>query len=295
MNILGIHGGVSLGQHDAAAALIIDGSLVCCVEEERLNRIKNSTGCLPVKSIKACLKEGNLSIRDIDLIVSPGETYEDIIRRTQRWITHHFGFSPKIVAMNHQTAHVASSFFQSGFDDAMCISYDAWGDRLSGVLAKASKTKGIEILQIIPRSLSLGNFYQTITSFLGFRPNNDEYKVMGLAAYGKPTIDLSFFCKAIDKGVSLDNSYFSKISNPGPSQDEPMYSDKLIKKIGKPRLYNETINNHHKNLAASAQLTIEQCAISYVKYLYSLTKNQNLCLAGGVGLNCSANGVIAKL
>ena len=74
MNILGIHGGVTLGQHDAAAALIVDGSLVCCIEEERLTRVKSPRGILPVQSMRACLKEGNLSINDIDLIITPGET-----------------------------------------------------------------------------------------------------------------------------------------------------------------------------------------------------------------------------
>ena len=135
MNILGIHGGITLSQHDAAAALIVDGSLVCCIEEERLNRVKNPMGVLPVQSIRACLKEGNLSINDIDLIITPGETYNDIIPRTKEWITHQFGYSPNIKAMNHQTAHIASSFFQSGFDEAMCLSYDAWGDSLSGASA----------------------------------------------------------------------------------------------------------------------------------------------------------------
>jgi len=109
MNILGIHGGVTVSQHDAAAALIVDGSLVCCIEEERLTRVKMSTGILPIRSIRACLKEGNLSINDIDLIIFPGETYKDIIPRIREWIIHHFGYSPKIEVINHQTAHIASS------------------------------------------------------------------------------------------------------------------------------------------------------------------------------------------
>ncbi len=141
MNILGIHGGVTVGQHDAAAALIVDGTLVCCVEEERLNRVKTSYATLPIRSIRACLKEGNLTINDIDLIISSGETYKDIISRNKEWIIHHFGYSPKIEAMHHQTAHIASSFFQSGFDEAMCLTYDGVGDTISGAFAKASKKK----------------------------------------------------------------------------------------------------------------------------------------------------------
>ena len=88
MNILGIHGGVTASQHDAAAALIVDGSLVCSIEEERLIRIKTPYATLPIRSIRACLKEGNLTINDIDLIITPGETYKDIIPRTKEWIIH---------------------------------------------------------------------------------------------------------------------------------------------------------------------------------------------------------------
>ena len=83
MNILGIHGGVTAHQHDPAAALIVDGSLICCVAEERLNRVKKSPAILPIRSIRACLKEGNLTINDIDLIITPGETYNDIISRSR--------------------------------------------------------------------------------------------------------------------------------------------------------------------------------------------------------------------
>ena len=295
MNILGIHGGITLSQHDAAAALIVDGSLVCCIEEERLNRVKNPMGVLPVQSIRACLKEGNLSINDIDLIITPGETYNDIIPRTKEWITHQFGYSPNIKAMNHQTAHIASSFFQSGFDEAMCLSYDAWGDSLSGALAIASKKNGIKIIETFPKNKSLGIFYTTMTSFLGFKPNEDEYKVMGLAPYGKPNIDLSFFCKATNTGNDLDMSYYSQLRNPYPSQCESKYSSKLVEKIGNPRLNNSELTDHYKNLAASTQFTLEQCVISNVKYLHTLTNKKNLCLAGGVALNCSANGMVAKL
>tara|TARA_Y100000590_G_scaffold14377_1_gene17296 strand:- start:12319 stop:13932 length:1614 start_codon:yes stop_codon:yes gene_type:complete len=293
MNILGIHGGVTVGQHDAAAALVIDGALVCSIEEERLTRIKTSTGLLPVRSIKACLDDANLSMHDIDLIVTPGETYEDIIPRTKEWISHHFGHAPKILPVNHQTAHIASSFFHSDFDDAMCLSYDAFGDRLSGAIAKADKKKGIEIIETFPIKKSLGIFYATMTSFLGFKPGEDEYKVMGLAPYGKPNIDLSFFCKPTKDGNIVDLSFFRERKN--ATLLEPFYSNKLVEKIGKPRLKESKLTDYYKNLASSTQFILEECAISNVKYLHSLTKKENLCLAGGVALNCSANGLIAKL
>ena len=89
---------------------MIDGALVCSIEEERLTRIKTSTGLLPVRSIKACLNDANLSMHDIDLIVTPGETYEDIIPRTKEWISHHFGHAPKILPVNHRNFFM--DFFQ---------------------------------------------------------------------------------------------------------------------------------------------------------------------------------------
>ena len=90
MNILGIHGGVTINQHDAGAALIMDGKLICVVEEERLIRVKTATGTLPIESIAACLRESGLTMQDIDVIVLAGETYEDIIPRTAEWLKHHF-------------------------------------------------------------------------------------------------------------------------------------------------------------------------------------------------------------
>ncbi len=293
MNIMGLHGGVTVGQHDAGAALISKGKLVCFVEEERLTRVKTSTGILPVKSLQACLDQGNLKIKDIDLIVIPGETYKDIKDRTQNWIRHHFGFSPRIKTINHQLAHLASSFYQSDFDNAMCLSYDFYGDGISGALGVASKDKGVKILKKLSTSSSLGLFYATMTSFLGFKPGEDEYKVMGLASYGNPTYDLSFFCRKTLTGNYVNFDYFR--SNKASTQLEPYYNEKLVAKLGKPRLLNGKIDQRIKNLAASTQKTLEECAISNIEHLYKLTNNNNLCLAGGVALNCTANGKIIQI
>lgn len=293
MNILGIHGGVTIQQHDPCAALIIDGRLACCVEEERLIRVKTATGILPVQSISACLKEAALNIHDIDLVVLPGNTYKDIVERTKEWLTHHFGFAPPIEAVNHQTAHLASAFYQSGYESAMCLSYDAYGDGISGALATATLQDGIKVLETLPGMNSLGVFYATMTSFLGFKPGEDEYKVMGLAPYGKPVIDLSFFCSPTPDGYSSDSSYFR--SRKAATQYEPYYSEKLISRIGSPRRKGEPINEHYRNIAASTQEALEKSAVSLVEHLHKLTGQSSLCLAGGVALNCSLNRILAKL
>ncbi len=293
MNILGIHGGVTINQHDAGAALIVDGKLLCCVEEERLIRVKNSTGVLPIQSVLACLAEASLSMRDVELVVLPGETYEDILDRTREWLIHHFGFAPKIEAVNHQTAHLASAFYQSGYDSAMCLSYDAYGDGMSGALGIADRANGIKVHETLPGPNSLGVFYATMTSFLGFKPGEDEYKVMGLAPYGIPNIDLSFFCRPDPRGYIVDPSFFR--SRRTATQFEPFYSPRLSAILGEPRRKGELLGEHYKNIAASTQDALERAAVSLITHLHTLTGQRTLCLAGGVAQNCSANRVIAKL
>ena len=293
MNILGIHGGVTVNQHDAGAALISNGQLICFIEEERLIRVKSAPGVLPVQSIWACLKEANLSIRDIDLVSLPGETYEDIFERTREWVIHNFGYAPPIELINHQTAHLASAFYHSGFNSAMCLSYDAYGDGISGALATASIKGGLQVLETLPRTNSLGVFYATMTSFLGFKPGEDEYKVMGLAPYGQPNIDLSFFCRPTPEGYLSDPQFFRKRID--GTQYEQLYSKTLIENLGEPRRQGEPITEFYKNIAASTQDTLEKSAVSLVHHLYKLTNSNSLCLAGGVALNCSLNRELAKL
>ena len=294
MNILGIHGGVTINQHDAGAALIRDGELVCFVEEERLLRVKSPRGVLPIESIAACLKEARMSMRDIDLVALPGETYADIAERTQAYLRHHFGFAPRIQAINHQTAHLASAFFPSNFERAMCLSYDAYGDRLSVAMGSATRDDGVSIVETRPHENSLGMFYATITSFLGFTPGEDEYKVMGLAPYGKSTVDLTCFARPSGDGYFVDPRYIR--SSPAPSSIyEQFYSDSLVELLGEPRRKGEPITQRHRDIAAGTQLALENCAVSLITYLHKITGLSNLCLAGGVALNCSANRVLAKL
>jgi carbamoyltransferase len=294
MNILGIHGGVTINQHDAGAALIRDGELVCFVEEERLLRVKSPRGVLPIESIAACLKEGGLSMHDIDLIALPGETYVNMVERTQAYLRHHFGFAPSIELINHQTAHLASAFFPSGFPKAMCLSYDAYGDRLSAAMGIADYTSGVKVLETRPHDNSLGMFYATMTSFLGFMPGEDEYKVMGLAPYGSDVVDLSLFARPASDGYSVNEQYI-RTSPPPSSAYEQFYSERLIQLLGESRRKGERITQRHRDVAAGTQRALEECAVSLVTYLHKKTGLKNLCLAGGVALNCSANRVLSKL
>ena len=211
MKILGIHGGVTVRQHEPAASVVIDGRVEAICEEERYLRIKSCYGLLPVFSIRAALKQCNLQIEDIDLVVTSGETYNQFERVISEFIQHHFGFTPPVVCVNHQLAHLATAFYGSGFDESIVLSLDASGDGLAGSYGYASKEKGITIYDKIPNTNSLGLFYTTMTHYLGFG-DGDEYKVMGLAPYGRPNIDLSKFLKDNLKGWTLEQRYIR--SNP---------------------------------------------------------------------------------
>jgi carbamoyltransferase len=292
MYVLGIHGGVTINQHDAAACIFKNGKLVVAIEEERLTRIKSSNGMMPVMSVRACLKEANLNIKNINYVTVIGKTYKDIKKRTAEWFFHHFGHSPIIKVVDHQLAHASSAFYHSDFKRSAIITYDAWGDRLSGLLAVGDKKKGIKIYKKITASNSLGAFYSAMTSFLGFKPNEDEYKVMGLAPYGKNTFDLSFFCKPHGKFFYCNTKYFKERNN--STVYEQFYSKELIKKLGKPRLKDQKIVQKYKNIACSTQYTLEESAINLIKNFCKLTNEKNICFAGGVALNCTLNGRIIQ-
>lgn len=292
MYVLGIHGGFTINQHDAAACIFKNGKLIVAIEEERLTRIKSSNGMMPIMSVRTCLKQANLNIKNINYVTVIGKTYKDIKKRTTEWFFHHFGYSPIIKVIDHQLAHASSAFYHSDFKRSAIITYDAWGDRLSGILAVGDKKNGIKIYKKIPASNSLGAFYSAMTSFLGFKPNEDEYKVMGLAPYGKNTFDLSFFCKPRGKFFYCNTKYFKERKN--ATVYEQFYSKELIKKLGKPRHKDEKITQKYKNIACSTQYTLEKCAINLIKNFCKLTNEKNICFAGGVALNCTLNGKINK-
>lgn len=294
MNILGMYGGVTLGQHDPSATLICDGTLVAACEEERFVRIKSPRGRLPLQSIRACLTEANLKMSDIDLVVNPGETFYDMPARIRLYLNHYFGYAPQVKMINHQLAHIASAFFCSGFEQSMCVSYDAWGDKSSAALGIGDLHSGIELFETREFNNSLGIFYATITSYLGFLISEDEYKVMGLAAYGREGIDLSPFIRTTPDGYRVNMDYvrsdFSQCT-----MFEPLYSERLVKLLGPARQPGEPITTRHKDIAFAAQQALEDCIVSLVSYLHDKAKLDSLCVAGGVGLNCSANRVLREL
>lgn len=298
MYILGINGGVRMGYQDISATLIKDGKVLFAIEEERLNRIKFSPGQLPELAISECLKQANITIRDIDIIASHGSTWgEEYAQKLSNYFLFTFGYCPKLEFIHHHDAHSASAYFASGFDEAMIISIDASGDGVSTQLS-IGRNNSMELFKRYYRPNSLGIFYSIFTQFCGFRRDSDEYKLMGLSAYGdKNKYDLSHVL-LFDKGeLYLNEKYIKSIPNGGsqPTRQEMAFSDELLNEFGSKRLKTEPFDKRYKDIAAGVQKQLEITIVEMVKYFYRETGIRKICFAGGVALNCLVNQKIMNL
>ena len=298
MYILGINGGVRAGYQDVSTVLVQDGRVIYAINEERLNRKKHSAGQLPYLGIIEALKFANIAIEDIDYLATHGSTwgeqYEDVLKEYMRY---QFGHCPKIIRVHHHMAHAASAYYGSGYDEAMILTMDASGDGIAIQKAKGKEGK-IEILEQIPRSNSLGIFYSMMTQFCGFTRDTDEYKLMGLAAYGNPTkISLDEVLEVGTNGFKA-NPDFLKTLQPGApqgSRQQAAFSDKLFQLLGEPRLPSTPFSDYYKDVAAASQQKLEEAILSIVKSLHEETGLRRLCLAGGVALNCEVNQQLMNL
>ena len=200
MNILGLHACFTAQSHDPSAALLMEGSTIAAIEEERLNRIKTSVGFFPYKSVEACLEVGRIKLRDIDRVAADGVSFPYLREKIAKCLKHKFGFCPPIQLVHHAKAHVAGAFLSSGFEKSLVVSVDGLGDRVSSLVVVAEKKRGIAKFRELYRAdktVSLGNFYTALTNYLGFKSVEGEYKVMGMAAYGKPRFNLPAGCDLI--------------------------------------------------------------------------------------------------
>ena len=291
MFVLGICGGIRSGHHDAAAVLYEDGRLVAAAEEERFLRIKHCEGRLPESAIRFCLAQAGISIRDVDFLAYGYATVPGMEKRLSDYFRLKFGTCPPVRQVRHYVAHAASAYRVSGFSDAMILSADVSGDSVSTLLSHG-KDQDIRIVKSIARPNSLGIFYSMLTQILGFQRDNDEYKVMGLASYGKQEIDLSWLLQFGHGEYRLHHEeYMIPVSanQAFPSKQEGIYSDRLVERLGSPRLKEEPLAQRHMDLAYSAQKTLERAVIDLVTWLHEQTGSRNLCIAGGVGLNCVMN------
>jgi len=291
--ILGLHGGITQLQHDPSACLIGDGRLLAACEEERFSRVKSALGQLPLSAIAACLKQAGVTMRDVDRVVHSGSTFADLEERIRLYLIHYFGWAPPITLVRHQVAHLASAYYGSGFERAMVLSADGWGDAESGALARGDGLN-LDILEARGQDLSLGQFYAALTSYLGFSVNEDEYKVMGLAPYGRPGLDLSRYLAPGEDDYAIDSTLWDRQPKP-LSRYEPWYNGKLVDHLGPARRRDEPLTDRHRDLAWAAQDAFERSMVALATRLYRRTGLDSLCLAGGCALNCSANRLLAEL
>jgi carbamoyltransferase len=324
MNILGI----SSFAHEAACALIVDGVLIAVVEEERLNREKH-TWKFPKKAIESCLKIGKLSINDINAYTffwQPNKELTgnllhvlkffpeslNLLRSTsgsealtfkQRYqlmtnighkIRREFGLSytPKVHFVEHHLAHAASAFFISPFEEAAILTMDGRGEATSTLLAVGKKNK-IEKIKEIKVPHSLGHLYAAVTHHLGFKPFFDEWKVMGMSAYGKPDYVKVFedMVELLPQGEYRLNLKYFKFHTHGQAR---WVSDDFLKVLGPPRDPKASYTQHHYNIAFGLQKIIEKAGVHLAKYLKQKTGLSNLCMTGGVVLNCLMNKQIVE-
>jgi carbamoyltransferase len=330
MNILGInayHG-------NASAAVVCGGKLIAAVEEERFNRVKYAAG-FPAEAIRYCLKEAGITLAEIDHVAVPRNPYARLatklfyamrmpsFARERAKVMVKFTGIPEALAaafacdpkgikatfhrVEHHQAHLASSFFVSPFEEASVLSADGLGDFASSMWG-VGRGNRMEIEDSIAFPHSLGLYYSAVTQYLGFLKFGDEYKVMGLAAYGEPErMDafrdiVRFSPNGGDFGFRLGLDYFTH-HRTGPemswaqSDATPvmgkMFSEEMGKRLGAPaRNPEEPLEQRHRNLAAALQARLEEVYLGMLKKLAAKTKAKAVCLSGGVAFNCVANGKI---
>lgn len=319
---------LGLNDSNSAAAIIKDGILIAAAREERFSRIKFDDK-FPIMATEYCLKEiGLKTIKDVDQIVfawNPGHEIEpfdssspvrhhkhfmyyipnnllnlikgDKKHRRLSYIEANLTFSDckrmKIHFAPHHDCHAASCFLISPFEESSILTIDAYGEDITSKFFHGKRNKIKEIGRtLFPHSL--GQVYAALTQYLGFHPNSDEWKVMGLAAYGNHKKYYSEFKKILDfdtdKGeLRVNLEYFSYfVWHPR------RYSDSFIEAFGPERYKDDKITDRQRDIAASFQKRVEDVILKMCRYLYVKTKNRNLCLAGGVAMNSKMNGRILE-
>jgi carbamoyltransferase len=302
MIILGVHSSYTGLTHDSSACLVINGRVVAAAEEEKFIRVKSASTFFPVNAIKACLKIAKIDIRQVQCIATDGVTYPQIKDKIIKSLQHYFKYSPRVEIFNHAQAHCAGAFFSSGFEKSLSISVDGSGDKISSSVEFYSKKKRSINYKKLYRSdykNSLGSFYTVFTNFLGFKSIEGEYKLMGMAAYGKPVYDLSkiiYFNKKTGKIVT--SKAYQKLFDTKnyTSINEPSYSENFISKRFKVKrpINTKKFTKKHYNLASSVQFQFTKTYLDLINYFIKKTNSEYLCLAGGCALNCLANKELLK-
>jgi carbamoyltransferase len=318
--------GVSAFYHDSAAALIEDGRILSAAQEERFTRKKHDAG-FPARAIEYCLSHAGVGLEDIDFVAFYDkpflkferllETYlsfaprgfrsfnmaipiwlreklfqKDLLRKKFQDFDPDFDWKGKLLFAEHHLSHAASAFFPSPFEDAVVLTMDGVGEWATTSVAHGHANH-LEMTREIHFPHSLGLLYSAFTYYTGFRVNSGEYKVMGLAPYGEPEFAQLILDNLIDLkddgSFRLDQSYFDYCT--GLRMTNAKF-DALFG--GPPRAEVELLDQRHMNLAASIQAVTEEVLLRLTRGLAKESGAKNLCLAGGVALNCVANGKVLR-
>ena len=322
MNILGI----SAFYHDSAAALLVDGKVIAAAQEERFTRIKHDPS-FPDMSVDYVLREGNITMSEVDLVAF----YDKPLLKFERLLETYLASAPKgfrsfslampvwireklflkdylykqfkkrhknfhsdqILFSEHHFSHAASAFYPSPFEEAVVLTLDAVGEWATTTVA-IGKANKLRIIKEIHFPHSLGLLYSAFTYYTGFKVNSGEYKVMGLAPYGEPIYKDLILDNIIDLkedgSFRLDQSYFDYVS--GLTMTSKKFSDLFEHPVRNPD--EDLLTEFHMNIAASIQSVTEEIVLRITRYLAKDFDIPNLCMAGGVALNCVANGAILK-
>ena len=312
--------GISCYYHDSAAALLKNGHVIAAVEEERFSR-KKFDDDFPKMAIEWCLKEANITPEQIDSVafydkpvlkferlldnyiaVAPRGLYS-FLNTIPKWLHKRLwikneihkslkGFNGDIIFPEHHLSHAAHSFFTSPFEESAILTTDGVGE-WSTTSIGAGTNNSVKLLQDIRWPHSLGLFYSAFTYFLGFQVNEGEYKLMGLASFGKPKYYDLIWDNLID--VKEDGSIHLNMEYFAFTYDKVMTTSRFAELFGiKRRNENEETKQIHFDIGASAQKVLEDILLKMVEHVYKKTKSKNLCLGGGVALNGVANYRILK-
>jgi carbamoyltransferase len=311
--------GISAFYHDSAATLLEDGRIVAALQEERFTRKKHDAS-FPRRAVETCLRIGDCRTKDLDYVVFYEKTFPKFERLLEtyldRWpkgirsylkaiplwvkdklwmkenLRRELDYEGPILFAEHHESHAASAFYPSPFRRAAIYTVDGVGEWTTTALGRGSGGD-FELLKEIRFPHSLGLLYSTFTYFLGFRVNSAEYKVMGLAPYGRPRFADRIREEIVhvdeDGAFRLNLRYFD--FETGLTMASNAFSDLWGRP---PRRPGEPLDAFHKDLAASIQQVTEEVVLRTTRHLHRLTGEENLCMAGGVALNCVANGRILR-
>ena len=319
--------GISAYYHDSAAALVKDGKIIAAAQEERFSRKKHDSS-YPFNAVEFVLKEAKIKLSEVDYI----SFYEKPFLKFERLIETYLAFAPRgfksfsmsmpiwlkeklfqkkliynelrkhdanfneierINFSEHHFSHAASAFYPSPFKKAIVLTLDGVGEWATTTLAKG-EGKNLEIIKEIHFPHSIGLLYSSFTYYLGFKVNSGEYKVMGLAPYGEPKFKSLILEKLID--LKEDGTFKLNMKYFDYATGLTMINKKFTKLFGQPprNSKKDLITQFHMDIASSIQSVTEEIIMRLVKFISKEYGNDNLCMAGGVALNCVANGKILR-